>query len=288
MIAEFLQAQRDQFERIEAIDQDMQHTLIGLERGMTDLVDGPWRTALARIQEAADNPRDLTEMLTGAHESLLEAYGMSRDNLRHSWIAQDLAAVYALSGDFRNVRRWLAMAYASGLKGVKDQLWRAAEVIESETETHAPAYKSYLEQRSRARSGRDMPRVPHELCSVDFRDEMIISGPRPFKKAGWYGSLADATIVRGIVQGLERLFHDLAQLRRTCIGAGIDQRDLPQPYEPDEGGIRVASFVSGADFDTLAYFNTSLPYGPQFSTDWAIDVGIELDTFCYIYIRYSI
>ncbi len=278
-LGEFTQAQEDQLRRIEAINQDMQYELIRPAPGTQDPLDEPWRAGLSQIRQAAGRPDRFKDAMTEAHEQLLEAYARSQDNLRRSWIAQDLAAAYAISGDLRNAKRWLENAYRSGLKGLNDQLWKAAEIIESETENHAQAYQSYLKQRSRG--------VPRGLCSIGFRDELSPPGPRPFKRAGWYGAFADATVVHRIVQGLERLFNDLAQLRRVCLQARIDQRDLPLPYDRWEGGIRVASFVSGSDFDTLAYFGTSPPYGLQFSTDSRIDVGIDLGALRYIYIRYS-
>jgi hypothetical protein len=287
VLAEFIPAQEDQFRRIEAVNQDLQYQLIRPVPGAEGLLDEPWRTALRCIQQAAGRPSRVTAAMAEAQENLLEAYAISRDSLRCSWIAQELAAAYAISGDLRNAKRWLESAYRPGLKGLKDQLWKAAEIIEAETENHARAYQSYLEQRSRARTRGNFPDFPQKLCSIGFRDEMSAPGPRPFKQAGWYGAAADATVVHRVVQGLGKLFNDLAQLRRTCLQARIDQHDLPLPYDPSKGGIRVASFVSGESFDSLAYFDTSPPYGLQFSTDSQLDAAIELGTFRYIYITHS-
>jgi hypothetical protein len=287
-LSEFTQAQEDHFRRIEAINQDMQYRLIpsGPEAG--GLLDAPWRTALMSIRQAADSPHRFNAAMAEAHEKLLEAYAESRDSLGRSWIAQELAAAYALAGDLRNAKRWLETAYRSGLKGVNDQLWKAAAIIEQETEKHTQAHQSYQKQRSQAKAISDLPRLPHGLCRILFRDEGVSPGPGPFKETGWNGAFADATMVHRVMQGLGRLFDDLAQLRRACLQAGIDHRDLPRPYDPFQGGVRVASFVPGEDFDSLAYFDTSLPYGgPQFSTDIPIDAGIELGTFRFIYIEYS-
>jgi hypothetical protein len=56
LISEFVQARNGQLNRIEAINRDMQYRLIRLERGMGDLLDEPWRTALLHIREAANSP----------------------------------------------------------------------------------------------------------------------------------------------------------------------------------------------------------------------------------------
>jgi len=287
VLGEFIQAQEDQFRRIEAINQDLQYQLIRPGPGTEGLLDEPWRTALRCIRQAAGRPDRFTAAMDEAQENLLAAYATSRDSLRCSWIAQELAAAYAISGDLRNAKRWLESAYRPGLKGLKDQLWKAAEIIESETENYARAYQSYLEQSSQARTRGNFPDLPHELCRIGFRDERSAPGPRPFRQEGWYSASADAAAVHRIVQGLGKLFNDLAQLRRTCLQARIDQYDLPLPYDHNHGGIRVASFVSGESFDSLAYFDTSLAYGPQFSTDTQLDAAIELGKFQYIYITRS-
>jgi len=286
-LSEFTQAQEDQFRRIDAINQDMQHQLIASGPAAEGLLDAPWRAALMSIRQATDSPHRSSAAMAEAQEKLLEAYAESRDSLRRSWIVQELAAAYALSGDPRNAKRWLETAYRSGLKGVNDQLWKSAAIIEQEAEKHAQAYQSYQKQRSRAKTISDLPRLPHGLCRILCRDEGVNPGPGPFKEAGWNGAFADAAMVHRVVQGLGRLFDDLAQLRRTCLQAGIDHHDLPRPYDPWKGGIRVASFFPGEDFDSLAYFDTELPYGPQFSTDIPIDAGMELGTFSFVYIEYS-
>ena len=101
VLGEFIQAQEDQFRRIEAINQDMQYQLIRPGQGTEGLLDEPWRTALLCIRQAADSPYRFNEAMAEAHEKLLEAYAISRDSLRCSWIAQELAAAYAISGDLR-------------------------------------------------------------------------------------------------------------------------------------------------------------------------------------------
>jgi len=288
LLGEFIQVQEDLFRRLDAINQDMQYTLFRPDQGTKGLLDEPWQAAWWHVRQAAGDPARFGEALAQAQEKFLEAYGISRDSLRSSWIAQELAAAYAVSGDLRNAKRWLESAYGSGLKGLKDQLWKAAGTIESATEVYRRSYEDYLKQRRRAKTLRDLPSLPRGLCQIGFRTEpTTVPGPIPFKRAGWYGAFADARTVHRIVQGLDQLFNDLAQLRRACLQAGIDPRDLPLPYDPNEGGIRVASFVPGAEFDTLAYFGTNPPRGPRFSTDADIDVGIELGVFRYIYIEYS-
>jgi len=282
LINEFVQAQNEQLNRIEAINQDMQFRLLRLEQGMSVLLDGPWRTALFHIREAANRPHHFNEEITEARNELGKAYAMSTDDLRCSWIAQDLAAVYALSGDFSSVRRWLASAYESGLKGLNDQIWQAAKTIESEAEKHTKDYERYRKDKKRYLASR-----PSTLSHVKFKDELSTPGPRPFKHTGFYEVFADTVTVFQLVQGLGKLFNDLAQLRRTCIRAGIDQSTLPLPYTPDRGGIRVATNFAGADFDTLTYFDTSAPSDSQLDTRVAIAVaGIELGPSRCIYVVY--
>lgn len=251
LLNEFVEAQNDQLNRIEAINQDMQCRLIRLEQGMNVLLDGPWRTALLHIQEAAHSPDRSDEEIVEARKKLLEAYSLSRNALRSSCVAQELAALYALSGDSGSVRRWLARAYDSGLEELKNQGWQAAEVLKPENneartitaleDIRNRALSSYIRIRTiRARPildiGGDMFATRQGVSLVTFNDERL--DDKPIYDKVIFAS-ADTEIARRLVQGLEQLLDDLAQLRLACIVAGIDQSELPPPYHSTYGGVRV-------------------------------------------------
>src|ERR1700730_12863047 len=146
---------------------------------MNKLLARPWRTALRHIDEAAHRPQHANEHLTAACNLLLEALEMSRDDSRFSWIAQDLAVVYALSHDAESARRWFNNAYNSGLKGLKAQIWQAAETIGAEAEKHVRAYEHFRKHFNYVNSV-----YPYGLCQVKFADTSFSPGPNPFKHCG--------------------------------------------------------------------------------------------------------
>lgn len=288
LLSEFVLAQNDQLDRIEAINQDMQCRLIRLEQGMSDLLDEPWRTARLHIQEAANSPGRFNEDITEARKLLLKAYTISRDDLRSSWIAQELAAVYALSDDVNSVRRWLASAYESGLKGLKNQIWQAAEGLESEIQKQEQAYEKWYKHLVRTKQW-PWGDLPYGVCSIQLIDGNLSPKPGPFKRTrNSRDGFANTEMVRRLVQGLEGLFNDLAQLWRACIGAGIDKYELPLPHGYYYEGMRVTSFVTGGDFDTASYFDVTLAPDPQSFDHQPIDVWIMIGELRSIEINYSL
>jgi len=111
LLAQFMGAHTDQMQRIEALRQEMRGRLIGLQDTVGGLLDAPWRTALAHIEEAARRPPRRAQELELARVRLFEAWGVAEGlfgrnaksldpaALRCPLIAQQLAAVYTFLGE---------------------------------------------------------------------------------------------------------------------------------------------------------------------------------------------
>jgi hypothetical protein len=78
LLAQFLGAHDDQMQRIEELSLEMRGRLIGLQNTVGGLLDAPWRTALAHIEEAGRGPVRRGQELELARIRLFDAWGVAK------------------------------------------------------------------------------------------------------------------------------------------------------------------------------------------------------------------
>ena len=134
LLKQFLGAHDDQMQRIEEISLEMRNQLIGLQNTVGGLLDAPWRTALAHIQEASRRPLRRAQELELARIRLFDAWGLAeslleRDPrsldpaaLRCPLVAQQIAAVYSFLGEPQNTVYWLEAAYTTSRNQLDNQV----------------------------------------------------------------------------------------------------------------------------------------------------------------------
>jgi hypothetical protein len=267
LLEQFLGAHADQMQRIEELGKEMHGQLIGLQNTVGGLLDAPWRTALAHIDEAGRRPGREAQELELARANLFEAWGVAeglleRDTssqdpaaLRGPLIAQQIAALYSFLGEPLNTVHWLTIAYTANRNLVNNQV---------------DSFRDSLVQRMKRASR--MPNViggeyPHMYISVDStdpnsKDPLWLRAPgRAFSLSGarrhvgcelWrkHGVAERDLEFEGRVAVLVVLDAEAQLLRRTCLEAGVDEVALPS--ESGRKGARKAAAVTNSNDEMLS------------------------------------
>lgn len=245
LLAQFLGAHDDQMQRIEELSLEMRGRLTGLQNTVGGLLDAPWRTALAHIEEAGRRPSSRAQELElarirlfdawGVAESLLERDPRSLDPaaLRCPLIAQQIAAVYSFLGEPQNTGYWLANAYRASRKQLDNQVgW---------------LYDIFV-QKMKGAKGLSSRQVLPTSISVYSRDWE--SKDPLWVGAGGGRAATSLEIVRvkrdldfeGRLTALVELDAEAQLLRLACLDAGADGTALRPGTEP-----RLASMHSVRD-----------------------------------------
>jgi hypothetical protein len=134
LLAQFLGAHADQMQRIEEISLEMRGRLIELQNTVGGLLDAPWHTALAHIEEAGRLPSRRAQELELARIRLFDAWGVAKSLLerdprsldpaamRCPLVAQQIAAVYSFLGEPQNTVHWLVAAYMASRNQLNNQV----------------------------------------------------------------------------------------------------------------------------------------------------------------------
>jgi hypothetical protein len=251
LLAQFMGAHLDQMQRIEELNQEMRGRLIGLQNTVGGLLDAPWRTALAHIEEAGRRPGRREQELELARTHLFEAWGvgqalLDRDArsqdpaaMRCPLVAQQIAAVYGFLGEPRNTVHWLATAYTASRNQLDNQVSAIYDLLREKAK-HQKGYPF-----------RGEPRLEIEIWArtLGTRDPLwIVSNTSGYRimyvqsnktepwSAGWY--VERDLDFEGRLAALSEFDAEVQLLRRTCLDAGVAPSALP-PDSPIEGARRV-------------------------------------------------
>jgi len=280
LLAQFLGAHADQMQRIEELSQEIHGQLIKLQDTVGALLDAPWRTALAHIDEASRRPGHQAHELELARANLFEAWGVAeglleRDArsqdpaaLRCPLIAQQLAALYSFLGEPLNTVHWLVAAYTANRNLVNSQVDAIYDVLVQKVKRArkpsltVSAYYSALYIRV-------------ESTEPKSTDQLWIRAPGgaspPGHKVRSAGRLlwtkrAEAQRdleFEGRVAALVALDAEAQLLRQTCLKAGANEAALPS--ESAQKGARRAATVVGPNtgkskgemLDVIVVFNST-------------------------------
>jgi hypothetical protein len=134
LLAQFMDAQADQMQRIEELSLEMRGRLIELQNAVGAQLDAPWHAALTHIEEAGHRPSHRARELELAKKNLIYAWAeaeslLERDPrsmdpavLRCPQVAQQIAAVYSFLGEPQNTVRWLEKAYIASRSQLGNQI----------------------------------------------------------------------------------------------------------------------------------------------------------------------
>ena len=111
ILGEFLSAQQDALDTLLERTQNMELLLGGIRSDLQAVIDGPWRTALLHINDAAKHPDRARDELQIARNALYKAMGQATGSDTRTLIAQQLAVVYALLGEPADSRDWLSQSF---------------------------------------------------------------------------------------------------------------------------------------------------------------------------------
>jgi hypothetical protein len=275
LLTQFMPAHADQLQQLEEISRELRGRLISLQDSVGALLDGPWRTALAHIEEASRRPLRREQELElarihlfdawGPAEALLERNPQSQDPaaLRCPLIAQQLAAVYSFLGEPLNATHWLVTAYAASHNQLNSQVDAVSDVFLQKV------------QGAKKASGQDPWKRPALLIDVrstdpDSKELLWAHAPgkalSPPYMAGeqWSKTVVaerDLEFEERLV-ALVDLDAETQLLRQTCIDAGTGQADLPSESARD-GARRAVTSVSTQGVSGYAFiiFNASTAIG---------------------------
>lgn len=253
LLAQFMGAHLDQMQRIEQLNQEMRSRLIGLQNAVGGLLDGPWRTALAHIEEAARRPGHRAQELELARIHLFEAWGVGQALLdrdprsqdpaavRCPLIAQQIAAVYGFLGEPLNAVHWLIESYKESRNQLDNQVDALYDIfLEKVKRRRGYPYgrDPYLEIKIWSRSHNSKDRLWLKLNTSGYR--ILYTRPQSEWAKPWSTS---AVVARDLdfesrLAALAEFDGEVQMLRRTCLDAGADRAALPSE-SPLDGARRV-------------------------------------------------
>lgn len=177
------------------------------------LLEGPWRTALLHIEDAATHPEKAAYTLELARQFLYQAYGLAPISARRAIIAQELSAVYALLGEHADSLHWLFRAYPDAEGGVGEAL---ADVIASFSDL------SPVKAHVKTEAGFPVKAPPGVLVVVRPADDkpMLCVQHEPLATA---------------LAALALSCRELAELRLYCATVGMPQHWKDPPWRVEGG-----------------------------------------------------
>lgn len=272
LLAQFMGAHADQMQRIEELGQEMRGRLIGVQDAVGGLLDAPWRTALAHIEEASSRPSRREQELELARVRLFDAWGvaegllgrnaMSQDPaaLRCPLIAQQIAALYSFLGEPLNTARWLAIAYAASRNQLNNRIDAAHDMFVQKV-IHAK------------RKSTDSSRLQIQVWSVDrnSQEPLWVRAPgfvyetkagEPWRKMG---TVERDLGFEGCVAALVELDAEAQLLRKTCLWSGADEAAMPSESSREGARRAVTSMDNGYYAGALVVFDSTTAVGLDFS-----------------------
>jgi hypothetical protein len=247
LLLQFLGAHDEQMDRLTELAEDIRGRLMGLQDAVGGLLDAPWRTALAHIEEAGRRPAARERELElarvrlfdawGAAEALLERNARSTDPaaLRCPVIAQQIAAVYGFLGEPQNARSWLVTGYLASRQQLGHQVDRLHDLlVDKVRRAKSPAGDVHSLIVIAVRSLN-----PNSDDPLWVRMPGKVSTPIGYASQGWEKSRRiahDVDFERQVV-GLAAMDAEAQLLRLTCLAAGATDPRL----QPNEKSPKVAS-----------------------------------------------
>jgi hypothetical protein len=248
LLAQFMGAHADQMQRIEEISLEMRGQLIELQNTVGGLLDAPWRTALAHIEEAGRRPSRRAQELELARIRLFDAWGVSKSllerdprsldpaALRCPLVAQQIAAVYSLLGERQNAMNWLVTAYKTSRNQLNDQV--------------GAVYDIFAEKMRGVKKRIDFGFIMISVYSADpnSQDPLWVRAPLPDHdlRSGPYeggkfwrkfGLVKPDLGFEGRLAALGALDAEAALLRLACLDAGVEGVALMPGVHPRLAGM---------------------------------------------------
>jgi hypothetical protein len=232
LLAQFMDAQADQLQRIEELSLEMRGRLIELQNTVGAQLDAPWHTALAHIEEAGRRPSHRAQELElarrhlfyawGEAESLLERDPRSMDPaaLRCPLVAQQIAAVYSFLGEPRNTVHWLEKAYIASRSQLDNQISAARDIFVQKMKGAKRTWNSgsclHIDVQSKDRNSKDPLWVlaPTTGFGAGYKFPGYIA-PK-------YGCVKRDLDFEGRLVALGELNAEARLLRLACLDAGAN------------------------------------------------------------------
>src|SRR5205823_14731854 len=107
LLRQYLPAQRDALQELTEITRDVRELIAGTRAEVGVLLDTPWQTALLHMEYASQHPEQATDELEITRRKLFEAFAGAKAHAKRALIAQQLSAVYALIGQYKDSQSWL-------------------------------------------------------------------------------------------------------------------------------------------------------------------------------------
>jgi hypothetical protein len=267
VLAQFLDAQSDQMADLVRLNREMADQLVGIQQGVDALLDGPWRTGLLHIADAASNPSRRQSGLELARVELFRAWGNANTPYRRQAIEQDLAALFGILNEPENARHWIKLAAASHAEVLRAAIEKMhGQLLESIT-------KSSNERKNKPRPLLSVhvrttrPETPDPLFLAASKADENFERGRSFDEETrfWYKDLSSRRCEiygdsGGTIAALAELDAAGQLLRRTCVEAGVPDSALPSMSLAD-GAWRAIKCRSDYDYGknvVLVVFGPSL------------------------------
>jgi hypothetical protein len=238
LLAQFMDVQADQMQRIEELSLEMRGRLIELQNTVGAQLDASWHTPLTHIGEAGRRPTHRAQELELARKYLIYAWGeaeslLERDPrsmdpaaLRCPLAAQQIAAVSSFLGEPQNTVHWLEAAYIASRSQLDHQVSAVHDVFAQE-------------MRHAKRGSRDdqSPLISVWTRSSMSKDPLWVHAPYRDMSLSGRGYIKRNLDFEGRLAALVALDAEAQLLRLACLDAGAKEAILRPGTAPRSATI---------------------------------------------------